>query len=85
MEREERIEQKLDKVVEHISSIDVTLAEQHISLKEHMRRTALLEQQMRPIEKHVLMVSGVIRFLGLFVAAVSFAAALAEIAMYLHS
>jgi len=46
MDRIERIEQKVDEVQKSISNIDVTLAEQHVSLKEHMRRTDLLERVM---------------------------------------
>lgn len=63
--RLERVEEKLDKVVEHISSIDVTLAKQHISLKDHIRRTELLEQQVEPIKKHVNMVQGALKLIGL--------------------
>lgn len=60
-ERIIRIEDKIDKVVEHIGSIDVTLGKQHVSLCEHIRRTELLEQEVEPIKKHVAMVSGVIK------------------------
>jgi len=56
-----RIENKLDKVVDHISSIDSTLAAQHESLREHIRRTNLLEEEVEPIKKHVNMVGGVIK------------------------
>ena len=60
-----RIEEKLDKVVEHITSIDVTLAKQHVSLKEHMRRTELLEMDMRPVKAHVNAIHGVLKAIGL--------------------
>jgi hypothetical protein len=58
-----RIEMKLDDTNDHLSAIDGTLREQHVSLKEHMRRTALIEQELQPIKKHVNMVQGVIAFL----------------------
>lgn len=45
-DQHERIEKKLDAVVEDIGEIRITLAEQHIVLKEHIRRTALLEQDL---------------------------------------
>lgn len=61
--RLERIEEKLDKVVEHIGSIDITLATQHVSLAEHIKRTAMLEEQIIPINKHVNMVKGAIALL----------------------
>jgi hypothetical protein len=59
-----RIEMKIDKIQEHIVGIDITLAKQHVSLDEHVRRTNLLEEQLRPVEQHVTMVSGVIKLLG---------------------
>lgn len=62
-ERDVRIENKLDKVVEHIGSIDATLAAQHVSLTEHIRRTNLLEQEIAPIKKHVNMVSGALKLI----------------------
>ena len=46
-----RIENKLDKIEESCDHINVTLAAQHVSLKEHMRRTSLLEQKIGPLEK----------------------------------
>ncbi len=36
---------------------------QHESLRDHIRRTTLLEQELRPIKKHVDMVSGVLKFI----------------------
>lgn len=60
-----RIENKLDRVSEHISSIDSTLAAQHVSLKEHMRRTALLESDMKPVKRHVIAVNGIFKLIGL--------------------
>ncbi len=60
-----RIEDKIDAVGQKIGSIDVTLASQHESLKDHMRRTELLEQSIEPIKKHVNMVSGALKLIGL--------------------
>jgi hypothetical protein len=51
--RLERIESKIDKVVEHIGSIDVTLAKQSVILDEHIRRTNILEKKFEPVEEHV--------------------------------
>jgi archaellum component FlaC len=61
--RNQRIDDKLDKVMEHITSIDVTLAKQHVSLEEHIKRTNMLEDKLEPIEKHVNMVNGAIKFI----------------------
>lgn len=59
-----RVEEKLDKVVEKISSIDVTLAKQSVILDEHVRRSNLLEAKMVPLEKHVSMVNGALKLIG---------------------
>lgn len=59
-----RIESKLDTIVDDIGAMKVTSAEQHIVLKEHVRRTELLEEAVKPLEKHVYMVNGVLKFLG---------------------
>lgn len=60
-----RLEDKLDHISEKIGSIDTTLAAQHVSLKEHMRRTSLLEEDMKPIKKHVHHVHGALKLIGL--------------------
>jgi hypothetical protein len=58
--RLERIEVKIDDISDHLGSIDVTLGAQHVSLKEHIRRTALIESELLPIKKHVNMIQGAI-------------------------
>lgn len=63
--RLERIEKKVDDLSDHLSSIDITLAAQHVSLREHIKRTALLEKEMAPVKKHVNMVHGAIRLIML--------------------
>ena len=57
-----RLESKIDKVVTEISEINVTLAKQAVSLEEHIRRTNLLERKLEPVEKHVAMVNGIVKF-----------------------
>lgn len=61
----ELMENKLDKIIEKIASIDVTLAKQSVILEEHVKRTNLLEEKIEPIEKHVAMVNGALKLLGL--------------------
>lgn len=63
--RLERIEEKLDGTNAHLSSIDTTLSVQAIQLEEHIRRTALLEAELRPIRRHVDMMSGALKLIGL--------------------
>lgn len=60
-----RIENKIDKMSDRIGSIDVTLASQHESLKEHIRRTELLEKVVEPIQKHVIILNGAMKLLVL--------------------
>jgi len=56
---------RIDKIFDKLGSIDVTLAEQHVTLKEHIRRTEILENQIEPIKKHVNMVNGALKLIGL--------------------
>jgi hypothetical protein len=62
--RLERIEKKIDDIADHLSSIDITLAEQHISLKEHIKRTVILEKEMLPIKRQMYMIQGAAALLG---------------------
>ena len=55
---------KLVKIYERLNSIDTTLAAQHVSLREHIRRTEILEEKLQPVEKHVAMVDGALKLLG---------------------
>lgn len=64
-DRQIRIEDKVDKIIDKIGSIDVTLAAQHVSLTDHIRRTELLEKEIEPIKKHVSMVHGAMKLIGL--------------------
>ena len=61
----ERLEAKIDKHGEALAQINVTLAQQHVTLQEHMRRTdanekhiALVESELKPLTKAHLMWSG---------------------------
>lgn len=64
MEHRKRFEDKLDKISENIASIDVTLAKQSVILDEHVKRSNLLEAKLLPVEKHVAMVQGALKLLG---------------------
>ncbi len=55
----------LERLYERINSIDKTLSAQHVTLKEHIRRTELLEVQLEPVKRHVAMVNGALKFIGL--------------------
>lgn len=59
------IDDKLDKIAENVNQINVTLALQHQSLDEHMKRTKLLEDRVDPIEKQAVMFRGVVKFFSI--------------------
>lgn len=70
--RIDRIETKLDNISKDVASIDKTLAQQHVSLQEHMRRTALAEESikliredMKPVKAHINRLEGVVKAVGL--------------------
>lgn len=77
--RLERIEKKLDDSNEHLASIDVTLAAQHASLKEHIARTEQIEKELQPIRRHVYMVQGAGAFLAIAATIIGILAALGVI------
>jgi hypothetical protein len=63
VEDSRRLEDKLDKVVDSISEIQVTLASQAGDLKYHIHRTDLLEEQMKPVQSHVNELKGIVKML----------------------
>lgn len=71
------IDEKLDKVIDKLSSIEVVQAQQHVTLQEHTRRSTLLEDEVKPIKRHVAMVEGAMKL----VAACSMLAVIFE---YIH-
>lgn len=56
--RLERIEVKIDDLDDQLAGISATLSAQHISLKEHIRRTSMIEEELKPIRRHVYMING---------------------------
>lgn len=66
--RLERIELKIDDTNDHLASIDVILQGQHITLKEHVRRSNLLEAKIVPLETHVYRVEGALKLITLLAA-----------------
>jgi hypothetical protein len=86
-------EEKIDKIVEAVHNIredlveqKITLAKQAVVLEDHTRRSfaaeenlALLRQQIRPIESHVLFVRGVVKTIVVLISLVSAAAAVIKL------
>ena len=59
-----RMEDKIDHIVDKIGNIEVTLAKQHVSLEEHMRRSKaneeaveIISKELKPVLNHVAIVS----------------------------
>lgn len=70
----EKLSQKIDKLDERLDSIDKTLIKQEGQLALHIRRTEIAEENikmlrddLKPIKKHVNMIEGIIKFLGILV------------------
>ena len=79
------IAQKLDKIDERIDRVDVTLVKQEVNLKEHMRRTELLESQhenlkdaLVPVNAHIHQIKGAGKLIGILSAAVAVAGSVAK-------
>lgn len=47
-----KIIDKVDKVQDHMASMDATLKVQAIQLEEHIKRTELLEERVEPLEDY---------------------------------
>ena len=60
----DKIENKVDKLDTRLDRVDITLAKQEEQLAEHIRRTNLLEEQMKPVEDHVKHMSGALKLFG---------------------
>ena len=58
------MESKIDKIQEDVSEIKTHLAVYNSQLEVHIKRSDLLEAKLVPVEKHVAMVNGVLKFIG---------------------
>lgn len=63
-ERLFRLEDKIDDIKVTMAKIDITLAAQHESLKEHMQRTKQLEDRVAPLEKTAVMSQGALKLVS---------------------
>lgn len=70
--RLEKIESKQDQILEEITNTRIVNERNTTSLVEHIKRSDMLEEEltiirseMKPIEKHVAMVSGALKLLGI--------------------
>jgi len=59
------VDTKLDKIVETLGQQAITLERLTVTVEDHVRRTNILEADVAPIKKHVWMVNGALKFIGL--------------------
>lgn len=55
----ERLEDKIDRIASHLGAIDVTLAAQHETLKEHIKRSENLEKIVMPMKDKFSQLDGI--------------------------
>lgn len=90
-ERElDRIHSTLETIRDRLSDMNITIAKQEENLKEHMRRTdqnenmiKSLETSIEPIKKHVSMVEGALKLVGLVASIAAIATSFYGLIQYL--
>lgn len=60
-----KLDDRLDRLEDGGVETGKTLVLINANLAEHMRRTALIEEELKPVKDHVSMVRGVGAFLGI--------------------
>jgi chromosome segregation ATPase len=82
----QNLSEKLDKLDERLDSVDKTLIKQEANLAEHIRRTEIAEMnisdiqdQFKPVQRHINMVEGSIKFIGLISLAVGIAVGVLQV------
>lgn len=80
------IYQKVEVLDMRLDSIDKTMVRHEENLRTHMKRSdhleALIEhldKDFKPVQKHVIMIEGILKFLGVISILASIAAGLVEI------
>lgn len=74
----DKISVKIDKIADKLTALDVTTIKQQVILNEHIRRTELLEETVKPLSKHVNIMNAALKILGIV-------STIAVIAEYVHS
>jgi hypothetical protein len=62
---DQRLLDKIDKIEEHLGKQEVSLARLTVSVEEHVRRSNLFEEALKPVQQHVLRVEGALKLIGL--------------------
>jgi len=64
MDRDDRIENKIDKLGSDMTEVKVTLGKQHVVLVEHESRSTKLEAIVLPLHRKVTMLEGALKLIG---------------------
>ena len=67
----DKIENKLEKIDERIDSIDKHLAVYNSQLRFHIKRTDMLEEELKPLKSSLIKAQGAIMFIGLLATIIS--------------
>lgn len=78
-EKIDRVDEKVDKLNEKLASIDKTLAINTESLIVHIKRTNLLEAELKPISKHVVLMESAFKVVGVIGSILVFSAGILKI------
>ena len=71
MKELEKIDRKLEKIDERIDNIDKHLAVYNSQLRFHIKRTDMLEEELKPLKSSLIKAQGAIMFIGLLATVVS--------------
>ena len=75
----DRIEEKLDRIDERLDSLDKNMAVNNTLLEYHIKRTDMLEEEVKPLKGHVLKAQGVLVFIGVLASIVAIGVSLLNI------
>lgn len=56
---------RLTRIEAKIDLIAIEQAKQHVTLKEHTKRSTMLEEEFKPLRRHVAQVQGAMKLLGI--------------------
>ena len=71
-----KIEEKLDRIDRRIDSIDKHLAVYNTQLKFHIKRTDMLEEEVKPLKSGLIKAQGAMMFIGVLATVISIGVAL---------
>ena len=72
----DKVDEKLDRIDRRIDNIDKHLAVYNTQLKFHIKRTDMLEEEIKPLKAGLIKAQGAMMFVGVLATAVSIGVAL---------